>query len=166
MAYTDLDSIHTPTAGAVAPHTWGAAVNADFDDVDARTNISSAATANTGTTTSTTFTATLSGSPGTNPAVTVTTGTIAIIDIATSLNNSGANGTYLAVAVSGATTRAASNDEAILVVGTTEMRFGVRIVMTGLTAGANTFTLQYRVDAGTGTFRRRALSVHPGNKLS
>lgn len=31
MAYTDLDTIHTPTAGAAVPATWGAQVNANFD---------------------------------------------------------------------------------------------------------------------------------------
>lgn len=31
MAYTDLDSLHTPTAGNRPPASWGAAVNANFD---------------------------------------------------------------------------------------------------------------------------------------
>lgn len=32
MAYSDLDAIHTPTAGNRPPASWGAAVNANFDD--------------------------------------------------------------------------------------------------------------------------------------
>lgn len=33
MAYTDLDSLHIPSAGQRPPASWGAAVNANFDYV-------------------------------------------------------------------------------------------------------------------------------------
>ena len=33
--------------------------------------------------------------------------------------------------------------------------------VTGLTAGSNTFTAKYRVDAGTGTFANRTIVVIP-----
>lgn len=32
MAYTDLSTLHTPTAGTRPPASWGAAVNGNFDD--------------------------------------------------------------------------------------------------------------------------------------
>lgn len=34
MAYTDLDSIHSPTSGNRAPAAWGAAVNANMDHLN------------------------------------------------------------------------------------------------------------------------------------
>lgn len=33
MPYTDLDSIHNPTAGTRPPAAWGAAVNDNFDEI-------------------------------------------------------------------------------------------------------------------------------------
>jgi hypothetical protein len=123
-------------------------------------------TANTGTLTgSTTFTPTLGGSPGTNPAVTLVTGTTALVSIsAVASNNSIGGGAILSVAVSGASTIAASTDNAATYDNST-VSFFITIahtfIFTGLTAGTNTFALNYSLNnaANTATFLRRRITV-------
>lgn len=118
-------------------------------------------TAATGTTTSATPSASLSGSPGTNPSVTLATGTTALVSLAAEMSSSGTSGVFAAVAVSGATTRAVVDAERIStgnaagVISSTARTY----VLTGLTAGTNTFTLQYWNGSGTGTIRYRTLMV-------
>lgn len=118
-------------------------------------------TSATGTVTSTSFTASLSGSPGTNPSVTLSTGTSALITVSSSQWNSGAGGSVMGIAVSGASTVTADdyrgNETGSGI--TTVVSCARSTVITGLTAGTNTFTLQYRVGGGTGTFRNRAITV-------
>ena len=115
----------------------------------------------TGTTTSTSFTATLSGSPGTNASVTVSTGTTALIEIGSFTSCTTTGGVRTAFAVSGATTLAASDDFSIehssgASVG---INMGSTMVISGLTAGTNTFTLNYNVGSGTGSFLRRRITA-------
>lgn len=120
----------------------------------------SARTDATGTTTSTSFTATLSGSPGTNPSVTLTTGTTVLISIACEIFNSvSGSGSIASVAVSGATTLAAADANGPSNAITTAVGTSRTFVLSGLTAGTNTFTMQYRVGGNTGTFRYRAITV-------
>lgn len=119
-----------------------------------------------GTTTSLTYTGTLSGSPGTNPSITATTGTKALVHIASVLQNSALNGgTVLSCAVSGASTVAAADDWSIYADGRPASqvpRHGGWHMFTGLTPGSNTFTLQYRVNvASTATYQNRHLIVVP-----
>ena len=117
-------------------------------------------TSNTGTTTSTSYTATLSGSPGTNPSVTLTTGTTALVSIATHMNNSAGNQSCMSFAVSGATTVAAS--DAWDVEATTSAAYSTvcrTFIFTALTAGTNTFTLQYRAGANTNQVAHRCITV-------
>jgi hypothetical protein len=123
-------------------------------------------TNNTGTLTgSTTFTGTLGGSPGTNPAVTLVTGTTALVSIsALASNGSIGGGAILSVAVSGASTIAASTDNAASYDNSTISYFitvAHTFVFTGLTAGTNTFTLNYSLNnAGTtASFLRRRITV-------
>jgi hypothetical protein len=120
-----------------------------------------AATTNaTGTVTSTSFTATLSGSPGTNPSVTLATGTTALITLSGEVwNNTGGNGSVVGVAVSGASTVAATDANGMSNAITTAVAVSRSLVLTGLTAGTNTFTLQYRVGGSTGNFRNRSIVV-------
>lgn len=108
-----------------------------------------------GTTTSGTYTPTLSA--GTNPSVTLVTGTTALISMTCLIYNTGANSTYASIAVSGATTAAASDDHAILHGAISGTVSGRTFVLSGLTAGTNTFTLNYKRDAGTGSFQWRTL---------
>ena len=112
------------------------------------------------TTTSTTYTdlATV------GPAVTVTAGGSALVMWSAELENDTAGGaSFVGVAVSGATTSAAADDHAMFYRTTTAgYIIGMSYVyLQGLTAGSNTFTLKYRVSAGTGTFRLRRLAVIP-----
>lgn len=118
----------------------------------------SAQTATNGTTGSTSFTATLA-SGGTNPSVTVTTGTTALIMVsATTLCTSGFTHN-MGVAVSGATTAAASTAQGTYSTQATANRHADVYVLTGLTAGTNTFTLQYITAAGTASFSQRNITV-------
>jgi hypothetical protein len=125
---------------------------------------SSAVQATQGTTTSASYSATLT-SGGTNPAVTVTTGTTALVHISARMNNTtNANPVYMSVAVSGATTVAAADDWCVTLENATssadDNRWGATHLFTGLTAGSNTFTLQYkRGTGGTAGFAFRELVV-------
>lgn len=113
----------------------------------------------TGTTTSTSYTATLSGSPGTNPTVTIVTGTTALVSAYASGSNAGTNSSYMSVAVSGAGTVAASDSYGFFTGASATNRNGMTWIITGLTAGTNTFTLQYRVAGNTLTIANRTLVV-------
>jgi hypothetical protein len=124
----------------------------------------SARTTNNGTTTSGSFTATLSGTPGTNPSVTLVTGTTALITVkSTVANDTSLQGGYAGVAISGASTLAASVDDCVYLAVAAAgyfMQAASVYVLSGLTAGTNTFTMQYRVGGGgTATFGARQITV-------
>ena len=123
----------------------------------------SADTATSGTTTNATlpYTVTLA-SGGTNPSVTVTTGTTALITFGAWAQSSTAGASAcVSVAVSGATTLAASDSWNIFIYNSTaQISLSRTFPLTGLTAGTNTFTLQYRMGAaGTGTIGQRVITV-------
>jgi len=117
-------------------------------------------TATSGTTTSGTYTATLTGG-GTNPSVTLATGTTALITHASLIKTANASqGAMQSVAVSGATTVAASDAYYVYSDSTLFASCCFTFVLTGLTAGTNTFTLQYRQgSATTTTVLNRSLTV-------
>lgn len=105
------------------------------------------------------------------PAVTLTTGTKALIVVGAHMNNntSGA-GCYMSFAVSGATTLAAADTRALIsgedmtaTGGGSLQASSHMIYYAALTAGSNTFTAKYRVTAGTGTFQARFITVWPYN---
>lgn len=120
-----------------------------------------AAVATVETTASTTYTnlATV------GPAVTVTTGTSVLLGFHCRQSNATlASNCWTTYAVSGATTIAAADGTALSYdspVANSTAYHGTTFRVTGLTAGSNTFTLQYRVSAGTGTFHNRNLWVLP-----
>lgn len=119
-------------------------------------------TAALGSTTSTSYTATLSGSPGTNPSVTLPTGTTALVSIGAGMDNSSTSTTIMSVAVSGAGSVAASDDYYLAMRVTAGLYYsstGITFVLPGLTAGINTFTLNYRVTGSTGNYERRRITV-------
>jgi len=112
-----------------------------------------------GTTTSAAYTATLSGTPGTNPSVTTLTGATALVMIATGQFAGGGSGA-MSFAVSGATTVAASTNYGVQTSSAGGSDYARTFVLTGLTAGVNTFTLQYNAaGGGTQTFARRNITV-------
>jgi len=98
------------------------------------------------------------------PAVTVTTGTKALVTVSSFITNTSSGPlNYASFAVSSATTRAASDAEAVILQTTggssPQMRASATTLVTGLTAGSNTFTMKYRVEFGTGTFKDRSVIV-------
>lgn len=99
------------------------------------------------------------------PAITATTGAMAMVGLYTRQSNgtAGAN-VWTSMAVSGATTLAASDNFALSydspVTGST-VYHGTVHMQTGLTPGSNTFTHKYRASSGTGTFNQRRLWVLP-----
>lgn len=101
------------------------------------------------------------------PAVTVTTGTSALVMLSARMvpNAIHVQG-YMAVAVSGATTLAAAVANAIeyqAYATGSEGHLGAAILLTGLTAGSNTFTAKYQVGgaAGSSYFEHRTIAVIP-----
>lgn len=123
---------------------------------------STAETNSSSTTTSTSY-ADLADLAG--PSVTVTTGPTALVAISAVLTNDGtANTSYVSFEVSGATTLSASNFSALRyrpAAAGVNIQMGRARLMTGLTAGSNTFSMRYQVDAGTGTFNARQIAVIP-----
>jgi len=100
------------------------------------------------------------------PAVTVITGTSAMVYLKCAFDNNTANvGTFMSFAISGSTSLAASDANAIDIAGVTSAtrsRVGAAFRITGLIAGSNTFTAKYKVaSASTGTFTQRDLIVAP-----
>ena len=97
------------------------------------------------------------------PSVTLTTGTKALVIISTYIQNAVSNrDTYASWEVSGASTVAAADSWGMLVWANAS---GIQIsasrvhLITGLTPGSNTFTMKYRVSAGTGAFSQRHITV-------
>lgn len=166
MAFVDLNTVHNPAAGAVAPAAWGDAVRDNDQDLDARTTGTTAVVETSETTTSTTYANLATSGPG----VTVTTGTVAFVLISAYVENSAAgNFSIVGVDVAGASSIVATDTRALRFKAgaagqAASMTFG--FLITNLTPGSNSFTLRYRVTAGTGTFANRVITVWPGNKLA
>lgn len=115
-------------------------------------------------TTSATSYGALSGSSG--PVVTVTTGPVALVAVgALTQNSTASSNSFASYAISGATTVAANDTISIgasnpTAAATNNNASRVKLE-TALTPGSNTFTMQYRVASGTGTFSNRHLAVIP-----
>lgn len=105
----------------------------------------------------------LTGTPlGSAVAVTVTTGTEAMVTVTGQLANSvGGAFTILEYRISGATTLAGDADRGAVTTSTTTATHSTTIHQTGLTAGSNTFELEARVTSGTGSLERARLTVIP-----
>ena len=154
-AWVDLSAIHDPSPGVRPPASWGDGL---VTNLEALRGTAGAAVNTSETTTSTTFTdlATV------GPAVTLDTGTSAIVFIAAQVSNSGANLSFMSVAVSGASSIAAAFDNVLMYHnGTSGAHHGSFGILTGLTAGTNIFTAKYSVGGGTGTWLRRKIAVIP-----
>jgi len=101
-------------------------------------------------------------------STTVTTGTKALVSIvATSMNNTAVAGMLVGFAISGATTVSASDEYSIGGIyyfdtsTKLESKTGGTFVVTGLTAGSNTFTMKFRRKDGSSTvnFNQKSISV-------
>jgi len=96
------------------------------------------------------------------PAVTLTTGTRALVIIKAGAVTSNANNSArMGFAVSGATTVAANDVETYHSDSTLSyLHASSGFIITGLTAGSNTFTCKYKIDtSGTATFKDRIITV-------
>ncbi|HST68343.1 MAG TPA: hypothetical protein VLI94_01650, partial [Solirubrobacterales bacterium] len=103
---------------------------------------------------------------GTNPTVTLTTGTKAMVIVTGFIDPEGDRTAYMSFAVSGATTQAATDARAVIrehgsSSGTGGIQASTTTVITDLTAGSNTFTLQYKSSTGTSSFSNRTITVIP-----
>jgi hypothetical protein len=95
-------------------------------------------------------------------AVTITTGTKALVIMTSKIANTGNNRTLAAFAVSGASTIAANDVMALKLVEplvNDEFTVGSSFFISTLTAGSNTFTMKFRVSGNTGTFLDRQITV-------
>lgn len=114
-------------------------------------------------TSQTTTSATFTDLTTVGPAVTLTTGTkVLVIITAQTANNTSQNISLVSVAVSGATTTAAADANALYNTSDTAgtIRAMSAVIPLTVTAGSNTFTLKYRVGGGTtGTFVNRRITV-------
>ena len=100
------------------------------------------------------------------PAVTVTTGTKALVTVTARWQGGGAGyGASVGYAVSGATTVAATDISALRnepngVVNAPAIRYSATTLITGLSAGSNVFTAKYKaLSGGTSEFSNRDISV-------
>jgi hypothetical protein len=101
------------------------------------------------------------------PAVTLTTGTSAIVTISAILGQGADSGQTInaGVAVSGASTIAASNDYSLFLNGddftssSGNVSISTTFKVTGLTPGSNTFTMKYRTSSSTARFENRHITV-------
>jgi hypothetical protein len=122
--------------------------------------IDSTTTAASSTTTSVTYAGLAAG---TGPAVTVTTGVRALVfGCAFISSNSIGQKSWISVAVTGASAITASDTighEFQVYGSNAEHRGTFATLFKTLTAGSNTFTMQYRVSAGTSTYQDRELTV-------
>ena len=133
---------------------WGAAPSSSAANA-------SALTTGTQTTTSGTYTGLTTAT-----AVTVTTGTKALVIITTEMSHAtNSEQMWASWAVSGATTVAAADSRSVFTetpsTGTLPRvnTFTRGFIQTGLTAGSNTFTMQFKVGGGTGSYGNRSISV-------
>jgi len=144
----DTDAVMTYSGSAWVAVGGTATFNTGFNSVATQENTTSATY--TGLTTAL--------------AVTVTTGTKALVIISGAFQNGSlASAGFMSYAISGATTVAASDDWGIAsYLGTAtnfqDRKSAARLV-TGLTAGSNTFTTQYRSGTGTIYYSLRNITV-------
>lgn len=154
--YVRDNSLETMPAKATTAGRWFIATGAN---AIAERAISYAEVLTSQSTSSTSYTnLTTSG-----PAVTVTTGTRALVFMSARMSNSTDNAEcWASVTVSGATTSAASDTRALSLEGAETSNtnaYGCFHYYDTLTAGSNTFTLQYKAGSGTATFENRRLLV-------
>lgn len=103
----------------------------------------------------------------TGPAVTLETGTVALVTISATIGevSDGTEEMWASFAVSGATTISAADTYGILFNGAgtnrnPQVSVSRTFRLTGLTAGSNTFTMKYRIsNAGNAAFRERSVTV-------
>lgn len=130
------------------------------------TNAKNTTIATSETTASTSYTDLATPGPSVSPTIGASGLALMVITMFGSCSSSGTDVLGSPV-VSGANTISAAANEAIgtwhfTTAATNQLaEFSYARLLTGLSAGATTFKLQYRVTSGTGTFIRRTMSVIP-----
>ena len=99
-------------------------------------------------------------SAGSDPTVTLSTGTKALVTISARISSAG-NYHFVGCAVSGATTLAATDaNSATIGAISAANSASTTFLLTGLTAGSNTFTMRYRCNvSASGSYDYRKLTV-------
>ena len=155
---TDLRDNLLETAPAKAT-TASRVIVASGNNAVAERAVQNAREATSETTTATSYTDL--ATPG--PSLSATTGTAALLIYGARVSNSAAGGIcHVGVDISGATTSSATDTRSFAFESSAanDVMHGTWVELrTGLTGGVNTFKLEYRVTAGTGTFHYRSLSV-------
>lgn len=148
------------------PRTWvtGELVTASIMNTHVRDNLGALQPQSAQVSTSETSTSTSYTNLATSgPAVTLTTGTQALLSIsATGSNNTSNASIYMSYAVSGASTVSASDSTALIIssyTGGIGFSGSAVYLLSGLTAGSNTFTAKYKVSSNTGSWSNRSLIV-------
>ena len=148
-----------PSSGSAAAPTFRALVIADLPNIPVNSTTASA------TSTGTTYAAPHSG---TAPAISATISSTgkALVTVTALIAGPGNDvGCAMAFAVSGATTVASSDTESLMYVthnSGDNAQHSATYLVTGLNAGSNTFTVQYRgLASGTCTFTNNGLIVTP-----
>lgn len=90
-------------------------------------------------------------------SVTLVTGTTALVGMSAAAYVGAGTTGRISISVSGATTLAANDDNGLTVQSTFESFPSSVFVLSGLTAGTNTFTLEYKQSSGTLTVVERRL---------
>jgi hypothetical protein len=115
------------------------------------------------TTTSTSYTDLATSGPAVT--ATVSSSGSALIMLTAQLSNSNNNRTcWMGFAVSGATTVAAADAQSVNFLSANanaSAQFTATYLVTGLTAGSNTFTAKYKASANTCTFVNRSITITP-----
>ena len=118
------------------------------------------ATVDTGQTTSSTSFTDLATA---GPAVTLTTGTRALVIMQARIYNTSTGGyVSMGTTISGATTLAATDEKSLTFYSASNApisQASAGFLLSGLTAGSNTFTAKYKTTAGTGTWLYRNIAV-------
>jgi hypothetical protein len=153
--WTTPDDTALVKDGASAIRTLGSAVDTSLAGLKTATMSSVDAAVNNPAGT------TYAASAGTDPSVTITTGTRALVIVQARIYCAG-NFNFLGFAVSGATTIAAADADSANLGGVTSYVLTSFSKIVTLTAGSNTFTMRYRCNvSASGTYEYRKLIVIP-----
>jgi len=168
IAATAADTVSRVAVGTngqvlTADSTASAGVKWATPTPSAITAVASASVLTAQTTTSTSY-ADLATA---GPSVTLTTGSEALVTISAILGQGADSGQviYASVAVSGASTIAASNNYSLFLNGddfvstSGNVSLSTTFKLTGLTPGSNTFTMKYATSSSTARFENRHLTV-------
>lgn len=156
--------LECPVAKSTTPGAYFAV--SGTNTLTERLGVSTAITSLACQTTSTSYTDTIevvAGGTSVGPSITLTTGKCALVFISASLQNSATSSVRMAYEVSGATSVSPADNRGIGQFGSAGVGgvYGNVVYHTSLTPGENTFTCQYRVAGGTGSYDSRRLQVVP-----